>query len=146
VFPYLLLVHGAWRWAVLGLGVAAVALALCGLLQKLSWEPRTALMARLFAIAVDSQVLMGAALYLTLRPLTTVALKEVDAPVSSDHFIGLDHAAVMTAALIVVHVGAVKVRRASSDAARHRRALLSYGLALLLIVIGMPWWRPLLRL
>jgi len=66
-------------------------------------------MARLFAIAVDSQVLMGAA-------------------------------------LIVVHVGAVMVRRASSDAARHRRALLSYGLALLLIMIGIPWWRPLLRL
>jgi hypothetical protein len=146
VYPYLLMVHGAWRWAVLGLGVAAVALALRGLLQKLPWEPRTALMTQLFGIAVDSQVLMGAALYLTLPSLTTVALKEVDASAGSDHFIGLDHAAVMIAALIVVHVGAVMVRRASSDAARHRRALLSYGLALLLILIGTPWWRPLLRL
>ena len=35
--------------------------------------------------------------------------------------------------------------KAPTDAAKSRRAALWYGASLLLILGGMPWWRPLLR-
>lgn len=148
MYPHVLMAHGAWRWIVLGLGVVVVLMSIQGLLRPAPWEPRAALWARLFGIAVDIQVVLGAALYLTLSPLTTVA---VNIPggmqLGSDlRFIGIEHAVIMLGALIAVHLASVLVRRAGSDAARFRRALQLYGLTLLLIIAGTPWWRPLLRL
>ena len=43
------------------------------------------------------------------------------------------------AAIAMVHVGRTRIRRAATDAQRHRRALVFFGLGLLLIVAGIPW-------
>jgi hypothetical protein len=125
MYPAVLMAHGAWRWIVLALGVVVIVLASRGLAGQLPWQRRTALAARLFGIAVDIQVLIGAALYLSLSPLTTEAATASASlqPGSDLGFIGLYHAVLMLGALVTVHVAAVLVRRASTDAARHRRAL-----------------------
>ena len=144
MYPYVLTVHGAWRWVVLALGAYVVVTAAHGLLTPSPWRRR---MSRLFGIAVDVQVLLGAALYLTLSPLTTEAGAAAGSsqPHSDLSFIGGSHALIMLGALLAVHVAAVLVRRARTDSARHLRALLFYGLTWALIVIGTPWWRPLMR-
>jgi hypothetical protein len=137
MYFFVLAAHGAWRWVVFALGVALVLYALRGLSQSAPWQPRTSLLMRLFGIAIDIQVLMGAALYLMLSPLTTQAESSPD--------VGIKHAVVMLCALVLVHLGAVITRRAPTTARRYQRALLFNGLTLLIIVVGTPWWRPLLR-
>jgi hypothetical protein len=57
----------------------------------------------------------------------------------------------MVLAALAAHVGSVASRRARDDRGRHRRLAIGAGLALLAILIGMPWpfmpyGRPLLRL
>jgi hypothetical protein len=137
MYFYVLAAHGAWRWVVLALGVVFVVDVLRGLSQSLSWQPRTGLLMRLFGISVDIQILMGAVLYLMLSPSTTQAMSSPD--------VGIKHAVVMLCALVLVHLGAVMTRRAPTTAERYQRALLFNGLTLLIIVVGTPWWRPLLR-
>ena len=63
----------------------------------------------------------------------------------------MEHASMMILAWILVHVGRVAVKKAGSDAAKHKKMLLFFGLAFVLILASIPWpsreaiARPLLR-
>ena len=50
-----------------------------------------------------------------------------------EHFIG------MIIAIVLVHIGYVYSKKNIPDAIKHKRALLFYGLALLIILISIPW-------
>ena len=56
-----------------------------------------------------------------------------------DRFFTVEHSLMMILAWILVHVGRTSVKRASTDAAKHRKMLLFFGLALLLILAAIPW-------
>jgi hypothetical protein len=139
MYVFVLIAHGAWRWVVLAAGAAAVASALRALSTHSPWQPLAARCGRVFGIAVDIQALMGASLYFLLSPLTT-------GPAGTDPYFGVTHAATMAGALLAVHASAWLIKRGRSDPARLRRAALCYGLTFLILLGGIPWWRPLLRL
>jgi hypothetical protein len=147
MYGIVLLLHGWWRWVVIVAGVATLATAALGLSGASPWQSGAGRFARLFGIALDVQVLMGASLYLLFSPLTN-EVQRVGGDVTPDsdvHFFGARHVLVMSGAFILVHVSAVLIRRTAGDAAKHRRALLLYALTLLLVLAGIPWWRPMLR-
>jgi len=146
MYDYVLIAHSLWRWVVIAAGVAAIASAAIGLVRQAPWGP-SRLYGRLFGIAVDIQFLMGASLYLVFSPMTTDALNVAQGlPEGSElTFFGVYHGLIMTIAFLDVHVSAVLIRRAKSEAAHQRRSILLYGQTLLLIVLTIPWWRPLLR-
>jgi hypothetical protein len=60
-------------------------------------------------------------------------------------FFGLEHPLQMVIALTLVHLGRARSRKAAELALKYRWALVCFTLAALLIVIAIPWWRPLLR-
>lgn len=147
-YRWVLVAHSDFRWGVFIAGFAVVINAALGLGARQSWAPRGPRLARLFGIAVDIQVFLGAALYLVLSPLTTLVASVSGArlPRSSDaHFFSSVHPAIMLGAFVAVHVAAVIVRRGGSDEAHHRRAMIFYGATLLIVLGGLPWWRPWLR-
>jgi hypothetical protein len=146
MYAYVLIAHSLWRWAVILAGLAAIASAVAGLVRQAPWDTARRY-GRLFGIAVDIEFLMGASLYLVFSPITTVALNLADGlPEGSElTFFGVYHGLIMTIAFLDVHVSAVLVRRAKTDAARQRRSIFLYGQTLLLILCTIPWWRPLLR-
>jgi len=49
----------------------------------------------------------------------------------------------MLAAVILAHVGSALSRRATDDAARHKRAAIFYTLSLAAVLLAVPWSRPL---
>jgi len=56
----------------------------------------------------------------------------------------------MFAAIALAHVGRVLARKAASPAAKRSRLLICFGLASVLMIVGMPWpnrpgGRPLFR-
>jgi len=147
-YRWVLAVHSDWRWVVVIAGCAAVLGAATRLAAKQPWTAHDQRRGRFFSIAVDIQILMGAALYLLLSPLSTVVLCTTGAPLprgSDAHFFASVHPAIMLCAFVAVHIASVLVRRAHSDAAHLRRAVIFYGLTLLIIFAGIPWWRPWLR-
>jgi hypothetical protein len=148
MYRWLLIAHGLWRWVVILAGGVAVASALWAWRRRQPWQGPSTILGRLFGIAVDIQVLMGAALYLVFSPMTTVVMSVNGvAPRGTDmQFFGATHALIMIGVLFAVHLSAVFVRRGHNDAARLRRSVLCYGLTLLLLLAGVPWWRPWLRL
>jgi hypothetical protein len=91
---------------------------------------------------------MGASLYLILSPLTTIVVSSTTAPlprVSDAYYFAVVHPLIMLAAFIGVHVASILIGRARSDAAHQWRAMIFYGTTLLILLNGIPWWRPWLR-
>lgn len=148
LYRWVLIAHSAWRWVVLIAGFATLVIAVLRLSERRPWAPTGANLARFFGIAVDIQVLMGAALYLLLSPITTVMLGGTYTRLprnSHAYFFVVVHPIIMIIAFIAVHISSALVRRARSDAGHQRRAIIFYGITLAIIVYGIPWFRPWLR-
>lgn len=54
-------------------------------------------------------------------------------------FYAVEHFTAMILAIILVHIGYSYSKKEVPDAQKHRRLLLLYGLALLIILISIPW-------
>jgi hypothetical protein len=57
----------------------------------------------------------------------------------SDRFFTVEHALIMIIAWILVHVGRSSVKRAVTDTSKHKKMLVFFGLAFLLILASIPW-------
>lgn len=140
MYPVFLMIHSVLRWLVVIAAVAAAGRALAGWLDK---QPFTKLDDRLglvFTIVMDVQLLVGLILYVFLSPLTQSAFQNMGAAMSDItlRFFAVEHLAVMVVAVVLAHVGRALTRRAS-EAGKHQRAALWYGLALLVILFAIPW-------
>jgi hypothetical protein len=45
----------------------------------------------------------------------------------------------------VAHMGRSLIKKGSTSPIKHRRTLIWFGLAILLVLVAIPWSRPLLR-
>ena len=54
-------------------------------------------------------------------------------------FFAVEHIAGMLIAIILLHIGKTQGKKAISDKAKHRRTLVFYLLALLIILVSIPW-------
>jgi hypothetical protein len=107
---------------------------------------------RLFTIALDIQFLLGLILYVVLSPITRLALQDMGAAMrnSALRFWAVEHAVGMIAALVLAHIGRVRMRRLPDADSRYKTGAMFVGIALVLILISIPWpgmpaARPLFR-
>ncbi|HEU4566342.1 MAG TPA: hypothetical protein VFS05_16885 [Gemmatimonadaceae bacterium] len=147
MYNVFLITHSLFRWAVLLTGVIAVARALAGWLRDRPFAPADDSAGRFYVIAMDIQLVVGLVLYAVLSPITRQAFADMGAAMRDAHTrsIVAEHAVLMVVAVVLAHVGRATSRRAATDLAKHRRAAIWYGLSLLAVLAGIPWWRPLLR-
>jgi hypothetical protein len=147
-YPYLLAFHGLLRWVVLAAAVAAIFVAISG------WKgpkPISGMFLRfgiIFVLLMDLEFLLGVLLYFGASPLPKMAFQNMAAAMK-DHelrFFAVEHTTYMFVAVIFAHVGGALSRKGKTDLAKYRGAAICYSLSLLLILAGIPWWRPLLRL
>lgn len=137
----LLFVHSWVRWLVVVLGAATAVRAVAGWARGRGWSRTDERVSRLFVATFDLQVLVGLVLYLFASPITTGAF-QVPAAIMANttlRFWVVEHPFAMITALTLAHLGRVKVRRASDAPARHRLAAAFFGLAVLVVLIGLPW-------
>jgi uncharacterized membrane protein len=62
----------------------------------------------------------------------------------------VEHLLGMVIAIVLVHAGRVRIRKAVEPARKHRLAMIFFGIAMVLVIISTPWpglpvSRPLLR-
>jgi hypothetical protein len=93
-----------------------------------------------FMISCDIQLLLGLILYFSnawfekLKSGMGAAMKDPFV-----RFFTVEHALMMIIAWILVHAGRTSVKRATTDAAKHKKMLIFFGLAFLLILAAIPW-------
>jgi hypothetical protein len=146
IYPQLLAFHGLLRWFVLAAALAALAVAFAG------WSGnkptgKLRLFTVIFVIGMDLEFLVGLILFVWLSPVTHAAFADfADAMKNKEpRFFTVEHTTMMFLALICAHVGAALSRKARTDRLKFRGAAVAYGISLVLMLAGIPWWRPLLR-
>jgi mono/diheme cytochrome c family protein len=148
LYALLLLAHSYVRWGVLAIAALLLARSARGWRDARAWSGADERTHVALVALVDTQLLLGLWLYLSASPIARAFLADPGraTKITALRFFGLEHAVIMLAAVIVIHVG----RARSKVKDRHRRAATSTALALALILAGVPWpflrhGRPLLR-
>jgi hypothetical protein len=146
MYEIVLAIHNIFRWVALILAIVATVFAFIGWLGKREWSERDRKFGTFLTIALDMQLLLGLILYFFLSPLTKTAFQDFGAAmgVADLRFFGLEHAVYMVVAVVFAHLGSALSKKATTSQAKFMRAAIFYGLALLLILVGIPWGRPLL--
>ncbi|HEY3664075.1 MAG TPA: hypothetical protein VGL24_13055 [Chthoniobacterales bacterium] len=147
LYPHLLAFHGLLRWVALAAAVAAILVALSGWGGTKPAGKNLRLASVIFVIVMDIQLLIGLVLFFGASPITRAAMADFGAAMKEheSRFFTVEHTLLMLLAIICAHVGAALSRKSRTDVAKYRGAAVAYLLSLLLMLGGMPWWRPLLR-
>ncbi|MEO6405155.1 MAG: hypothetical protein ABIY51_02315 [Ferruginibacter sp.] len=135
-----LVFHNILRWAVLLFGLWTIINALSGVMGRRIYSASDNRSNLLFMISCDIQLLLGLILFFSNSWFDKLkgGMGEVMRN-RYDRFFTVEHAGMMILAWILVHVGRTSVKRASSDNAKHKKMLLFFGLAFLIIIASIPW-------
>jgi len=150
MFTTVLVLHSWIRWIALVSAVGATFAAFRGKVEGPSSIADRWAMAAMMSL--DVQMLLGLVLYLGLSPNMQEILNHFGESMrrADLRFWAVEHISSMIVAVALSHVGRVLARKAATPAKKRSRLLLTFGLATILIVIGMPWpgrpgGRPLFR-
>jgi hypothetical protein len=140
MYSTVLLIHSWVRWLALAAGIGAT-------------TTRTERWALVAMIALDVQLLLGLLLYLVVSPNMAEIRAHFGEAMKNGQlrFWAVEHLTAMFVAVILAHVGRVLARGARTPEAMRTRILICFGIATLLMLIGIPWpglsyGRPLFRI
>ncbi len=141
IYEIVRILHNLVRWAVLIFGVIAAVRALAGWFGRRGWLPADDRLGLFFTMSLDIQVLLGLLLYFVLSPVTTRNFSRLGEAMGNPlvRFYLVEHALLMLVALALAHIGRSRAKKAPNPIARHRAAAIFYTLAIILVIVAIPW-------
>jgi hypothetical protein len=145
MYPFILAIHNIIRWVALIAGILAAVMGLIGWFGKKDWTKRDRLLGVIYTSSMDVQLLLGLLLYFVFSPITKGAFNDFGAAmgIPDQRFFAVEHVFTMVVALVFAHLGSMLPKRVDESVAKHRRAAIWFTLSVLIILAGIPWWRPL---
>ena len=122
--------HNFLRWIIIGLLVYILFRSYLGLLRKTSWSQQDKMLGLVFTIMLDLQLAFGLLLL-------------VDHVWSTWGRFLMEHIVPMIFAVSLAHVGKIISGKAVESMRKFRSAALWYSLVFLIILVSIPWYRPL---
>ena len=140
MYALILALHSILRWVVLLTGLYAVGHSVSRRKSE-RWRRSDGHPGLYFIVALDVQFLLGLLLYLVYSPTLTAAAMNLGAAMRDPtlRFFLVEHAVGMTLAIVIAHVGRARMKGNRDAPRRHRQAMIFFGLALLLVVLSIPW-------
>lgn len=145
MYTAILAIHNVLRWVVILLGVLALIRSYVGFLGNRQWGNIDRKIGVFFSSAIDLQLLLGLILYFFLSTVTRTVFTDFSAAMANDgtRFFVLEHVFFMILAVVFVHLGSILPRKVEQSKAKFARAAIWYTLTFLVIMLGVPWFRPL---
>ena len=146
MYSVVLAIHNILRWVVLIVALVAVVRAYMGWFGKKEWTPADRKLGMFVGMSIDIQLLVGLLLYIFFSPLTRAVFQDFGAVmgVADLRFFAVEHVFYMVLAVVFAHLGSILSRKAPESKAKFQRAAIFFGLSLLLMLLGIPWTRPLI--
>jgi uncharacterized membrane protein HdeD (DUF308 family) len=152
MYTVVLVLHSWLRWVALIAGIAATVTAFSDRSKTLA-QGRADMWALVAVSLLDLQMLLGLLLYLVLSPNPRATFGNFAAAMRDPaaRFFAVEHITVMLVAVVLAHLGRALARTAKSAESKRSRMLICFGLATILMIIGIPWpgmasGRPLFRI
>lgn len=136
---FLLGLHNLNRYIIIVLAVLLIYRLVRGWLGAEGWADKARKLGLFYTIALDTQLLMGFAMYFVTSGITKAALSDMGATMSNAiwRFFALEHPFYMILSIVFAHIGSSAVKKEGmEDAAKIKRALIFIGLSLLMILLG----------
>jgi uncharacterized membrane protein YGL010W len=134
-----MVLHNLIRWAVLVFGLWTIFSAISGVAGRKNYTVADGRSNFFFMLSCDIQLLLGLILYFANSWFDRLKDLGNNMKDANNRFFTMEHALLMIIAWILVHVGRVSVKRAPTAAAKHKRSLIFFGLAILMILAAIPW-------
>jgi heme A synthase len=122
---FLIRFHSDWRYLVILVAVVVIAKLLLGWLQNHRWSTWDQRLGLIAIIVIDIQVLLGILVWSLQMPRW-----------SADPLRGMEHPVTMLLAIVAMHIGWSRAKKAESDSGRYRTAIIGFIVAGLLIGLG----------
>ncbi len=140
MYNVLLHLHSAGRWLVLLFLLFAIFNSLvAGNRPYIKSDNRTGLILTIFA---DLMLLIGIALWFLgpwgFKQIQQSGMGEVMSNPTS-RFYAVEHLVGMLIAIVLIHIGKAQGRKPIGDRAKHRRTVIFYTIALVIILLSIPW-------
>lgn len=137
--------HNLLRWVVLIAGVLAIGATIRGLATRAPWTDGVRRLGLIFLSSLHLQLVLGLILYV-FSPLVRNALGNMSAAMQSEElrFFVVEHLTLMVLAIVAAQLGYSLSKRADGDRKKYVRSSIGYVLAGVLLIVGIPWWRPLI--
>jgi uncharacterized membrane protein len=140
LYNVLLHLHSVGRWIVLILLIIAIFNSMvAGKRPFIRTDARTGLILTIFA---DIMLLVGIALWFRgpwgYQTIQDKGMGEVMKDPTA-RFYAVEHTIGMLIAVVLMHIGKAQGKKQLSDRAKHRRTMIFYLLALLIILASIPW-------
>jgi len=139
----LVAIHNVLRWVVLIAAFAAIGMAWQGVISKRAWTRGDRLRSVALVASLHLQLVLGLVLY-ALSPVVRAGFQDMATAMGNRgiRFSVVEHIFLMIVAVVVVQVGSVMAKKAKDDAKKHKRAAIFFTVGLLLVLGGIPWFRP----
>lgn len=137
--------HSIFRWLVLMSLLYAIGSSIQGLISKRAYTSADGLARTLATTISHTQLLIGFTLYFVISPITQYFMKSGSGDNTEIWFFGIYHIAMMLGAIIVMTIGGSIAKRAGTDHARFKAITIYFSIALSLILLAIPWFRPFFR-
>ncbi|RBL88470.1 hypothetical protein [Chitinophaga flava] len=133
--------HSILRWAIVLAGLWAVIRAFKGVSGKTPFTAADNKAGLFFMIFCDIQLLVGLLLFFVFSEKAKAGLADMGAAMKNPalRFFTVEHTLMAVIAIALVHIGKSKVKKATSDAQKHKLALIFYSIAFILILALIPW-------
>jgi hypothetical protein len=135
-------IHSILRWLILLVLLYTIIKAFMGMQQKSLFSNADDKGGLILTILVDIQLLIGLVQYFQgawgLKNIQNIGMGAVMKD-GYARFFAMEHILMMLVAVILIHVGRSKSKKAIDDLAKHKKAFWYYLIALILILAAIPW-------
>jgi hypothetical protein len=141
MYSILLSGHNLLRWAFLAVALIAIFKAVLGLRGSNPFTAGDKKLGGILVALAHTQLLIGIILWFispAVQGALTLGMKTaMGNPISRLQL--MEHPLTMILAVALIQIGRIKSKKAYADTDKHRRSLIYYGIALVLILSRIPW-------
>ncbi len=138
-----LLLHNMLRWLLLLSLLITLGKYLAGWMGNWTWKKADNILGIVFTSLIDLQLISGLALYFFLSPITKQVFANFGAAMKDEtlRFYAVEHISMMLIAVVLVHIGRAKSKRAKTDQHKFMTAFFFFLLSLVVMITAIPWDR-----
>lgn len=131
--------HSMMRWLMLAILIFSIVTALIGWLQKKPFTAGNKKIVLYTVITAHLQLLTGFALYYLAGYYAAFSNMAETMSNAILRFFSVEHMLGMLVAIIIITIGSARSKKATDDVGKHKVIAVMFGIALLLILLSIPW-------
>lgn len=140
MYQTLLIFHSYWRWLVLLSIIFSILKAFYGFRKRSEYSNFDGVIRKITISIIHIQLILGFIIYF-ISPFVTTFFSNVSdgLHLREVRFFAIEHSLMMFVSIVLITIGAVKVKRKSSSLLKNKATIVWFSIALLIILLNIPW-------